>query len=59
MRLACLICVVILCLKKGKIEQVLWVMSKLILRAVRKSVCVFSDKKTETPLGLKPGGELS
>lgn len=59
MRLACLICVVILCLEKGKIEQVLWVMSKLIIRAVRKSVCVFSDKETETHLGLKPGGELS
>lgn len=59
MRLACLVYVVILCLKKGKIEQVLWVMSKLILRAVRESVCVFSDKETETHLGLKPDGELS
>lgn len=34
-------------------------MSKLILRAVRESVCVFSDKETETHLGLKPDGELS
>lgn len=42
-RLACLVYVIILCLKKSKIEQVLGVMSKLILRIVRESVYVFSD----------------
>lgn len=58
-RLACLVYVIILCLKKSKIEQVLGVMSKLILRIVRESVYVFSDWETEAHLGLQPGEELS